>query len=624
MSAPKRHKAAGSKGAERLAALRAELARRELDAFIVPSDDPHQSEYVSACYERRAFISGFKGSSGTALVTAKEALLWTDARYFLQATDQLFEGWTLMKDRLPETIPLEVWLADCGHVKTVGLDPLLVSASELDELREALGAVDKSVHTVRDNPVDLVWGSDRPPPPSAPAFALEETVAGMSVADKLQAMEEELEREGADTLVVAALDEVAWLFNVRGADIDFCPVSYAYATVHRGQAHAAAPHSNGGEAQAAAAHSNGTKSGAQPARTLRARWYIDKAKVSAELLARVRASAGPSVSVELRNYLEIVPCVQEEAAAGKVVLIPASASAALHELVPKSQRKALVSPISMPKALKNDAEVAGMREAHLRDARALSRFLAWLEATDAGGSEGGNDGSVGGVRVDEVQAAERLEAFRKMEAGYVGPSFETISAFGANGAIIHYKPEPDTCARLSTDSLFLLDSGGQYTCGTTDVTRTVHLRPAQASEHMRACWTRVLRAHIAVDTAVFPTGVTGYQLDAIARAPLWQAGLDYRHGTGHGVGAFLNVHEGPHGMSLTRISTNSVGLQPGMTLSNEPGKPPPARPPARPPVRPRAHPACPPVRRAGTPRLPHRPAKPNTCPPAAPRAHAKR
>lgn len=564
-------------GAARLAALRAELARLNIDAFIIPSDDPHQSEYVASCYERRAFISGFVGSAGTAVVTAHEARLWTDGRYFLQAAQQLFEGWTLVKDRLPETVPIDAWLAGLVGVQTVGFDPLLASASGATELRATLAAAGKELRAVCENPVDVVWGAARPPHPSAPAFSLDEAVAGRTVGDKLCAIERQLAAAGADTLVVADLAEVAWLFNVRGGDIAYSPVSYAYALVRR-------------EGKSA----------------ISATWLIDSRKVPETVFAALRASAAsaplaaaaaaaegreapvPAI-VELRAYEQIVPAIEEEVARGRTLLVPASASAALHNLVRPEQRRALPSPIALLKACKNEAEVAGMRLAHLRDARALVRFFAWLDRTDGGArtEDDGQHGSAvgqangngkaraeqGGAarRVDEVEAALRLESFRRQEVGYVGPSFETISAYGPNGAIIHYTAAPASCARLADDSLFLCDSGGQYTCGTTDVTRTVHLRPVAASAHVRACWTRVLQAHIAVDSLVFPAGTTGYQLDAVARAPLWRAGLDYRHGTGHGVGAFLNVHEGPHGMSLTRISTNEVGLQEGMTLSNEPG-----------------------------------------------------
>ena len=532
---------------------------------------------VAACYERRAFISGFRGSSGTAVVTADAACLWTDGRYFLQATEQLFAGWTLVKDRLPDTVPIDAWLAARDGVQTVGFDPLLASSSFAAELRVTLALAGKELRALRANPVDLVWAGDRPEHPTAAAFSLDEAVAGRTVGDKLRTLEQQLAAARADTLVVCALDEVAWLLNVRGADIRYNPVSYAYATVRREEGGA-----------------------------LVATWFIDEAKVPHAVLAALRASAAsePLARVDLAPYDGIVGAVEAEVARGRALLVPLSASAALHELVPDSQRRALASPIAMLKACKNGAELRGMRDAHLRDARALCRFLAWLERTDGGARDGespraGSGGAVegtsarakraragDGVRVDEAEAAEVLESFRKCDEGYVGPSFETISAYGPNGAIIHYTAERGSCATLGISSLFLCDSGGQYVCGTTDVTRTIHLRPADAGAHVRACWTRVLQAHIAVDTLVFPAGTTGYQLDAVARAPLWRAGLDYRHGTGHGVGAFLNVHEGPHGMSLTRIATNAVALQEGMTLSNEPGALRAAR--CAPPVRRRA------------------------------------
>jgi Xaa-Pro aminopeptidase len=499
----------------RLVALRAELARLKLDAFIVPSDDPHQSEYVAACYERRAFISGFDGSAGTAVVTAKEALLWTDGRYFLQATQQLGEGWTLMKDRLPETVSIDAWLAARDGIHAVGVDPLLMAASAVGDLRASLGAAGKELRSLRANPVDAVWGAARPAPPRAPTFSFDEAVAGQSVADKLRKMDSALAAAGADVLVVTALDEVAWLFNVRGGDIDFCPVSYAYATVHR--------------------------AGEGADRRIRARWYIENSKVGADVLARLRASAGDGADVEVRAYDAVVPDVEAAASAGLALLIPNAASAALHELVPAPQLRARASPIALLKACKNEHEVAGMREAHLRDARALCRFLAWLDATDGGATVNG------GARLTEVAAAEKLSEFRKGESGYIGPSFETISAYGANGAVIHYTAAPSSCATLGAESLYLLDSGGQYGCGTTDVTRTVSLAPSAAPAHVRACWTRVLQAHIAVDSLVFPEGTTGYQLDAVARAPLWKAGLDYRHGT--------RRRRPPHALALAHEST---------------------------------------------------------------------
>mmetsp|Transcript_3365 Transcript_3365/g.8315 ORF Transcript_3365/g.8315 Transcript_3365/m.8315 type:complete len:329 (-) Transcript_3365:208-1194(-) len=301
---------ARAEGAVRLAALRAEMARLGLDAVLVPSDDPHQSEYVATCYERRAFISGFKGSSGTAVVTATQALLWTDGRYFLQAEQQLFDSWALVKDRLPDTVSIEAWLVQCESVTVVGLDPLLASAASVAELRKSLEGAGKVLKALPNNPVDLVWGSSRPPPPSAAAFCLDARYAGQTVAQKLAAVKKALAVAKADVLVVAALDEVAWLLNVRGADIAFCPVSYAYATVSVGEG-------EGGRLQVC--------------------WFIDKSKVSESVLATVRESAGAGVDFELKEYADIEAEIRAERYAGRTVLVPSSASAALHALVTARQ-----------------------------------------------------------------------------------------------------------------------------------------------------------------------------------------------------------------------------------------------------------------------------------------------
>lgn len=560
-------------GSARLAALRAELDRLGLAAFLVPTDDPHGSEYVGAHFERRAFISGFCGSSGTAVVTAHTALLWTDGRYFLQAQQELFDGWSLMKDRLPETIPIGKWLADnLPEGAVVGFDPFVVSSSEVMQLRASLEAAAKTLRPVTPiNPIDVIWGDARPRPSGAKVRSLSDEVAGKSVADKLHAVARAITAAGADTLVVSALDEVAWLLNVRGADIPFCPVAYAYATVH------VAHHISLNSTPLRRARSDKEDEEAddtlmQEPADVRVCWYIDEAKVDPPVLLAVRASAGARARVELKPYASLPLSLKAEVAVGRKLAVPPSSSEALHTLVPASHKLTPPSPITLLKARKNFREIAGIVEAHRRDGRALCRFLHWLDATKGGSALCAQFGSKAVEYFDEAGAADALESFRKLEEDYIGPSFETIAAYAGNGAIIHYKPEVGSCARLGDSALFLCDSGGQYACGgTTDVTRTVHLNPLAATEHERRCFTRVLQAHIAVDTAVFPEGVTGYQLDSLARAPLWRAGLDYRHGTGHGVGHYLNVHEGPQALSRTRISANDHAFEIGMTLSNEPG-----------------------------------------------------
>lgn len=519
-----------------VSALRQVLASAGVDAFIVPTDDPHQSEYVAPRYERRAFISGFTGSSGTAVITKDHALLWTDGRYFLQAQAELHEGWVLMKDRLPTTVPIDRWLATHLPANSlVAVDPCTIAYDLACQWKTSLAAAGLRFEPMETNPVDTVWSEAMPSMSGKAVFFRDETLSGATVARKLQDVDAALDEASADALVVSALDEIAWLLNVRGSDVDYCPVCYAYGIAIKGGAFT---------------------------------WYVDEGKVPEKVLEEVRTSAAGR-AVHLAPYAAVHSGIKALVAEGKRLLVPSTSSLALHMAVTDEAQKVVQpSPVTLLKARKNTAEVAGMRHAHIKDARALCTFLAWLAR---GQPEDELPADLRAQAPTEVHLAKVLESFREQEDGYMGPSFETISAYGSNGAVIHYKPEESSCKLVGTDSFFLLDSGGQYLDGTTDVTRTVHLEPAKATRHQRECWTRVLKAHIACDSLIFPEGTTGYQLDAVARAPLWAAGLDYRHGTGHGVGAFLNVHEGPHGMSLTRLSTNEYCLDEGMTLSNEPG-----------------------------------------------------
>jgi Xaa-Pro aminopeptidase len=384
--------------------------------------------------------------------------------------------------------------------------------------------------------------------------------AGVSVVDKLAGVRSEMVKAGADVLVVAQLDEVAWLLNVRGADVDYNPVTLAYALVH---ADSAALYCDASKvtpdvaAQLDAANVS-VRPYAAAADDLRAaavagrRVWADPAKVSLALFDAVEEAAGEgAVAARAKSRRR----GDNNSSSKKAASPSQSAPGAAARPAPLLES---TSPISMAKAVKNGAELEGMREAHLRDAVALATFFAWLEASLADG-----------VALTEASAAAHLVSLRAAQDGFVEPSFPTIAGCGPNGAVIHYRPVEGLCAALSPGSLLLLDSGGQYDCGTTDVTRTVHLGPGEPSPAQRDAFTRVLQGHIALDTAVFPEGTPGFVLDAFARRPLWAAGLDYRHGTGHGVGAALNVHEGPHGIS-PRFG-NLTGLVAGMVVSNEPG-----------------------------------------------------
>lgn len=506
----------------RLSALRAEMTRLGLHAFIVPSTDAHNSEYAAPCFARRAYISGFSGSAGTVVVTADAAMLWTDGRYFLQAEKELDAScWRLMRAGLPDTPTIPDFLAnELPEGSVIGIDAFLHSVDSADALRQALHKSGSSLKMLDDgkNPVDAVWADDRPGLPQGLIRAHGMEYAGKCASDKIKMLREKMEEVGACAVLLSMLDETAWLYNIRGSDIPHCPVVMSYALVTNGKAS----------------------------------FFVDESKVPRDVRDKL---AEEGVSVE--SYEGVLAAVKEAAAEGAVWIDAASTSAAVAAAAGDGAIKE-PTPVALAKAIKNEAELKGMREAHVRDGVALSSFLCWLERYV-------RDGNF----LTEVEAAERLEGFRSKQNGFITTSFETISGSGANGAVIHYRAEKETCATITGDEVFLLDSGGQYVDGTTDVTRTMHLK-GSGSEHQKMCFTRVLKGHIALDSAVFPEGTTGLMVDALARLPLWKVGLDYRHGTGHGVGAGLNVHEGPQSIS-SRAGANKTGLQAGMVVSNEPG-----------------------------------------------------
>ncbi|KDP23512.1 hypothetical protein JCGZ_23345 [Jatropha curcas] len=536
---------------EKLLALRELFSKPGIgiDAYIIPSQDAHQSEFIAECYMRRAYISGFTGSAGTAVVTKENAVLWTDGRYFLQAEKQLNSNWTLMRAGnlgVPTTIE---WLNDVlSPGAKVGIDPFLFSFDAAEELKEAIARKNhKLVYLYDLNLVDEIWKESRPNPPNKPIRVHHLKYAGVDVVSKLSFLRSELLDAGSSAIVISMLDEIAWLLNLRGGDVPHSPVMYAYLIVEI----------------------DGAK------------LFVDNSKVTPEVLDHLK-----SAGVELRPYDAILSEIESLAARGaELWLDTSSVNAAivniyksasdrhLENLGSKNNGKTKIynssngqslgpsgvykaSPISLAKALKNPAELEGMRNSHLRDAAALAQFWTWLE------EEIHKD-----VKLTEVDVADKLLEFRSNQAGFIDTSFDTISGSGANGAIIHYKPEPETCSIVDSKKLFLLDSGAQYIDGTTDITRTVHF--GEPSAYEKECFTRVLQGHIALDQAVFPENTPGFVLDSFARSSLWKIGLDYRHGTGHGVGAALNVHEGPQSISFRY--GNMTPLQKGMIVSNEPG-----------------------------------------------------
>ncbi|XP_010674747.2 aminopeptidase P2 [Beta vulgaris subsp. vulgaris] len=515
-----------------------------IDAYIIPSQDAHQSEFIAECFMRRAYISGFTGSAGTAVVTKDKAALWTDGRYFLQAEKQLSSDWILMRAGNMGVPTMSEWLDDVlTPGSRVGIDPFLFSFDAAEELRDDISKKNHELVLLsKTNLVDEIWKESRPKPPSKPVRLHELKYAGVDVSWKLSWLRSQLANDDCSAIVITRLDEIAWLLNLRGSDIPNSPVLYAYLVVETDQA----------------------------------KLFIDESKITSEVMDYLQ-----NAGVELRPYDSILKAVENLAVDGAHLLIDtATVNAAIVNTFKlaaknfdKKERKSKLygssnggferatavhrsSPISIAKALKNDAEVEGMRNSHLRDAAALAQFWSWLETEIHKGAT-----------LTEVEVADKLLEFRSKQDGFVDTSFDTISGSGPNGAIIHYKPEPECCSIVDPEKLFLLDSGAQYIDGTTDITRTVHFREPTPRE--KECFTRVLQGHIALDQAVFPENTPGFVLDAFARSSLWKAGLDYRHGTGHGVGAALNVHEGPQSISF-RFG-NLTPLQKGMIVSNEPG-----------------------------------------------------
>ncbi|QCD90997.1 aminopeptidase P1 [Vigna unguiculata] len=547
--------------ADTLSGLRSLMATHSppLDALVVPSEDYHQSEYVSARDKRREFVSGFTGSAGLALVTKNEALLWTDGRYFLQASQELSAQWKLM--RIGEDPAVDIWIADnLPKEAFIGVDPWCISIDTAQRWERAFSEKHQKLVQTTKNLVDEVW-INRPQAEINAVIVHPLKFAGRSVADKLKDLRKRLLQEQARGIIFTALDEVAWLYNIRGSDVAYCPVVHAFAIVTANSAFI----------------------------------YVDKRKVSVEVQAHLVEN-----EIEIRDYtavssdvtllatddLDTVSTVKRvngghQAEKNSNNLIWADSGSCCYALYAKLNPDTVLlqqSPLALAKALKNPVELDGLKKAHIRDGAAVVQYLVWLDKKmqDVYGASGyflekesaKKEKQLQSLKLTEVTVSDQLESFRASKENFKGLSFPTISSVGPNAAIIHYGPKAEACAELDPDKIYLFDSGAQYLDGTTDITRTVHF--GKPSTHEKACYTAVLKGHIALGNARFPNGTNGHALDILARIPLWKDGLDYRHGTGHGIGSYLNVHEGPHLISF-RPQARNVPLQSSMTVTDEPG-----------------------------------------------------
>lgn len=502
----------------RLASLRQQMADRRLSAFIVPSTDPHSGEYVPEHWETRKWISGFTGSAGTAVITLDDAGLWTDSRYFIQAEEQLEgTGIRLFKDRLPETPSISEWLGSVLNTGgKVGIDGWVNSHQEAESLRKELKTYGLELETMTEDIFTPIW-EDRPSLPQAPVFILDEALTGCSCSEKISRIREAIAKNGASSIILSALDEIAWTLNLRGNDVHCNPVFISYLLI------------------------------SEDVSTL----YILEGKITDEVRDYLK-----SHHVEIETYSSFI----SNAAAFQdkrlgILQISPLANEALYDLsMQHAETLVAPSPVALMKAVKNETEQAGFRRAMERDGVALVKFLRWLEETVPAGGE------------TELSIDRKLYELRAEQACFKGISFDTIAGYKEHAAIVHYEATSETDIPLKPEGLLLLDSGAQYLDGTTDITRTIALGPL--TEEEKRDYTLVLKGHLNLQNAHFPAGTCGTQLDVLARIAMWKAGINYLHGTGHGIGHFLCVHEGPHQVRMNHVPTL---LEPGMILTDEPG-----------------------------------------------------
>ena len=502
---------------ERIAALREAMKQHKIDAYIIPTSDPHMSEYPADCWKYREWISGFTGSAGTVIITADKAGLWTDSRYFLQASTQLEgTGIELFKMMLPETPTIPEFLThELKEGQTVGLNGETYSLADARSLEKALAEKEIKLNT-NASLIDPIW-KERPAIPEAPMFEMPVELSGKSTEDKLIDINKMLHKAGADCTILSALDEVAWTFNIRGTDVAYNPVVISYAFVSEKESVL----------------------------------FVNPKKIPAEIAEHLKKEG-----VTLADYGMLATFLSRLPERTRVFIDSKRTNVAIYNALPKSSILIEgISPANHLKSIKNEAEIKGFRNAVLKDGIAMTKFYFWLEKMLKAGE-----------KVTELSAAAKLTALRSEQPQYVMDSFASISSYGPHGAVVHYSPTPETDTELKTDSLYLLDSGAQYLDGTTDITRTIALCD-EPSEQMKKDFTRALKGTIGIAKCKFPAGIRGCLIDAFARKALWDAGINYLHGTCHGIGHCLNVHEGPQSI---RMEENPVILEPGMVMSDEP------------------------------------------------------
>ena len=502
----------------KLAALRAEMEARQLSAFIVPSTDPHSGEYVPEHWESRKWISGFTGSAGTAVITLTDAGLWTDSRYFIQAEEQLAgTGIRLFKDRLPETPSISEWLGSVlKEGEKVGIDGWVNSHQEALALKNEFKAKGLILETMTEDIFDTLW-KDRPSLPQSPIFILDETRTGASCSEKITRIQEAIAKNGASAIILSALDEIAWTLNLRGEDVHCNPVFISYLLITK---------------------KDYTLYILEEKITDEVRTYLKKHQVTTKPYSALAENLRTFDS-KCEGVLQISPLANE----------------ALYALSTRYAETIVApSPVALMKAVKNETEQAGFRKAMERDGVALVKFLRWLEKAVPSGNE------------SEVSIDKKLYVLRAEQENFKGISFDTIAGYKEHAAIVHYEATPETDIPLKPEGLLLLDSGAQYLDGTTDITRTLALGPLTDEE--KTDYTLVLKGHLQLQNVQFPAGTCGTQLDVLARSAMWKCGINYMHGTGHGIGHFLCVHEGPHQVRMNHVPTL---LEPGMILTDEPG-----------------------------------------------------